>query len=115
MWWYWIVPVVVSVVWLFHAFASWLHPQRMRLPGWLVLAGTPLVAVAFFFSLGLVHDTPYSADPRFSRSGIHDLPARFVFVIGDLLLAWIVVIVLEPILAAIRAFRGRGAAGSRPG
>lgn len=108
------MPVVVSVVWLFHAFASWLHPQRIGLAGWLVLAGTPLVAVAFFFSLGLVHDTPYSADPRFSHSGVHDLPARFVFVIGELLLAWIVCLFLESILTAIRSFRGGAAADAQP-
>lgn len=107
VWWYWIVPVVVSVVWLFHGLASWLHPQRIRLSGWLVLAGLPVVTVVFYVAAGLAHNTPSGPYNPLPRTGIHDWRTRLILVVGELLLAWIVVLLLEPVLALIRELRGR--------
>lgn len=109
MWWYWVVPIIVSLMWFFHLADAWLQPQRVGLAGWLVLVGPPATILIIAVSSTILTDTPDSPGTQGSDS-THGLFSWPILVIGELLLAWVACLFLESILIVIRAFRRRNGA-----
>lgn len=108
--WYLYVPGVTLLLWLAHACESWRRPTSVGPFGWLLLAGLPLALAGTGVAFAVVPPdpvpTPYEALPR---DQIHDWRLRLLFLGAELFAAWVVVLLLEAVLSAVRSSRRRRA------
>lgn len=106
--WYLVVPGLTLLLWLAHARASWRRPASVGPAGRLLLAGLPVLLAGVVVAFALVGPDPDPGQYEVLAPGqVHDGRRRLLVLGAEVFAAWVAVLVLEPVLSAVRASRRR--------
>ena len=96
-----LLPICVGIFWLLHASLRILGRKEAKYTAWLLLAGLPVMAVAFFLT-GMAAEDP---NPSRSSSGIAGGGLAEAILFVECVLLWAVVGFAETILLLITSSR----------